>query len=224
MLARTFAFAFATTTLAAFSASAQEEENAPTQVVVHLANSRAEVVLETRDGEGAPWIEVCSGGCDRALDLDATYRINGRGVHKSKPFHLDGEPGEHITLDVHAGSSGAFAGGIALTAVGSFFLAGGTALTALSTAGAASCAGANGGCGFGGIFVFFGYAISAAAVGIGLGTFIPGVVMLANNTSSVREPVGEAPFVRTRDESKRADPATWLMPTITPIPIFRTTF
>jgi hypothetical protein len=73
------------------------------------------------------WTIVCAGSCDAMLPAAADYRIEGPLIRTSPIFHLDGSAGERLTLDVNAGSSSAFNGGVVLVPVGALGILGGLA-------------------------------------------------------------------------------------------------
>jgi hypothetical protein len=63
------------------SAHAQSDDG----VRVHL-DANDDVVLQQK--QGREWIDACYAPCDRKLDGDARYRIEGNGVRPSSPFSL----------------------------------------------------------------------------------------------------------------------------------------
>ena len=87
-------------------------------VLVHIEGDE-EAVLEMQDrGDKATFSQVCRAPCNKALPLDRMYRISGEGMRNSKTFKLAGTAGTAVTVDVNPGRSGAFVGGIVMTAVG----------------------------------------------------------------------------------------------------------
>jgi hypothetical protein len=68
-------------TMFAAPAHAQSDDG----VRVHLDASDA-VMLQQKIGRD--WIDSCYAPCDRKLDGDARYRIEGNGVRPSSPFSL----------------------------------------------------------------------------------------------------------------------------------------
>lgn len=81
---------------------------------VHITGD--EVVLQTQ--RGGAWEAVCESPCDRELPLDSNYRITGSSIRTSGAFRLLAKPGEHVTLDVNAGSSAGFTGGVTMALLG----------------------------------------------------------------------------------------------------------
>jgi len=220
MRLRTLTFAFVTSAATlAIAPSAFAQDGIPTKdrAQVHLNNSRAGVVLESRSSSSDAWTPVCSDECDTELDLDATYRITGGGVRTSSPFYLNASPGQHVTFDVHAGSSGAYTAGVVLTTVGSVFLASG----ALFLVGMVAAAGSSSGDGGFGplVAVVFGAMVGGGATVVGLSTLIPGIILMANNGSSIHH---YDDYVRPRDEARRQDVVP--MPRTFGVPVFSMKF
>lgn len=84
-------------------------------VSVHMTGSENAVLQTERAGA---WTAVCTSPCDHPLPLDAVYRIDGSGVRTSGAFRLQGKAGDRVTLDVNAGSSGGFTGGVTMAVLG----------------------------------------------------------------------------------------------------------
>ncbi|MGH7282903.1 MAG: hypothetical protein ACRELY_15370, partial [Polyangiaceae bacterium] len=81
---------------------------------VHVVGD--EVVLQMQ--QGGAWETACNSPCDRELPLDSNYRVTGSNVRTSGAFRLLAKPGDHVTLDVNAGSSAGFSGGVAMALLG----------------------------------------------------------------------------------------------------------
>jgi hypothetical protein len=90
----------------------------PDEIKVHVDGDDPGLVVERRIEETELWESVCTGTCDRKLPLGGRYRVLGRGIRESLWIAL--VPPEHdaLHLDVRAAYSTAWAGGIALVAVG----------------------------------------------------------------------------------------------------------
>ena len=82
--------------------------------LVHV-DSPEEVSLELERGQGQ-WWAVCSSPCDVALPLSETYRIVGRRVLASDPFHI--RPGQSVVLRVDSASATARTVSVILSVVG----------------------------------------------------------------------------------------------------------
>jgi hypothetical protein len=83
--------------------------------IVHI-DAPQKVDLEIRNVDG-DWERLCASPCDRAVPSDGEYRITGGGIRDSKTFRLD--PAQRTTLTIDPTSSGARAGAVILTVVGS---------------------------------------------------------------------------------------------------------
>lgn len=84
-------------------------------------DSPSDVVLERQSG--SEWVTVCTGTCGEMLPLDGYYRVNGSGIRDSKPFRLEGAPGDRLTISASTGSAAAYDAGIVLTVTGGLGLA-----------------------------------------------------------------------------------------------------
>ncbi|MEO8799459.1 MAG: hypothetical protein ABI551_16325 [Polyangiaceae bacterium] len=84
-------------------------------VSVHMTGSENAVLQTERAGA---WTAVCTSPCDQPLPLDAVYRIDGSGVRTSGAFRLQGKAGDRVTVDVNAGSTGGFSGGVTMALLG----------------------------------------------------------------------------------------------------------
>jgi hypothetical protein len=141
-------------------------------VMVHMDGDM--VNLEQRNEANRGWTVVCTSPCDKSLPLESTYRLTGSGKTNSRPFLLEGKAGDHVILNVEAGSSGGLGGGIALTAIGGPILLIGLLVIAVgaSVASSNTYSAQNGS----GIEVA-GVVISA----VGLAGIIPGIIMITGN-------------------------------------------
>lgn len=99
--------------------------------LVHV-DAPQKVNLEVSNGNG-DWERLCVSPCDRAVSSEGAYRITGDGIRDSKTFHLD--PAGPTTLAVEPTSSGARAGAVVLTVVGSIGLLPIVGVTSLIAAG-----------------------------------------------------------------------------------------
>ncbi len=84
--------------------------------MVHIETDK-EVVLEGKPQMGG-WTVICQAPCDTQVPLDYEYRISGSSIRRSKPFSIQANPGQRVTLVVNPASKGAFIGGLVLTGVG----------------------------------------------------------------------------------------------------------
>lgn len=150
-------------------APALAPEAAGGTVTVHIEGS-SEATLEQQSGAG--WLAVCSATCDRALPLDATYRMVGGGMRNSGAFRLAGAPGDRVVLVVDPASRGAFVGGIVLISVGSpVMLIGGMVLMVVAIANAVGDKNTG-----------TTEAVGWTMLGGGLAGLITGIVLLAGNS------------------------------------------
>lgn len=141
-------------------------------VMVHMDGDM--VNLEQRNEANRGWTVVCTSPCDKSLPLESTYRLTGSGKTNSRPFLLEGKAGDHVLLNVEAGSSGGLGGGIALTAIGGPILLIGLLVIAVGASIAASHT----------YDSSQGSGIEVAGVvisGVGLAGLIPGIIMITGN-------------------------------------------
>jgi len=212
MKLRSFAFAVVPAAAAFSYTLPARADDAPARVYVHVRDAPPELVIEEW---GAVWEIACKGECDRALDVDGTYRMSGAGIRASKPFQLAAENG-NVVLDFQKRSSRGFSAGVALTVTGATFLATGLAVgigslfLAMNAGGFAD-----------GVIAAVGGLAAAGSTVIGLATLIPGLVLMANNPASkvtndndLIRPV--VPF----GDARATPPA----PRFASIPIFSTSF
>jgi hypothetical protein len=111
-------------------AHAGEGETPPLRTVtVHIASP--EVILETKPPGADAWSAVCEDPCDRALPLDAEYRIaNG---HSLGEFRLEAAPGgQHVELSVQRRSEDRSSGGLLLLVVGPIAMGAGAIAASLA--------------------------------------------------------------------------------------------
>jgi hypothetical protein len=101
-----------------------------------------------------------------------------RKKNNSKPFLLDGKGGDHIILNVEAGTSGGLGGGIALTAIGGPILLIGLIVVAVG----ASVAASNTSAGDFRSQTGTGIEVAGAVIsGVGLAGVIPGILLITGN-------------------------------------------
>lgn len=111
------------------------------------------------------WTSVCDAPCNADVDvIGGEFRTTAKGYGPSKPFTIDASPGQRVTLDVATPNSG-------LVGLGVVGIVGGS-ITFL--AGVAVMGSRSGGDGSG----------AAAAVLLGLGTLVGGIVLVANNNKT----------------------------------------
>ncbi|MBX3185738.1 MAG: hypothetical protein KF819_01935 [Labilithrix sp.] len=96
-------------------AAARAESFEGETVDVHLEGD-ADAQLEVRTPDG--WVPVCAAPCDRAVRLDARYRIGGSGVRPSSAFSLHASDGARVVLHADTASSTGFTGGIVMLSAG----------------------------------------------------------------------------------------------------------
>ncbi len=89
----------------------------PDEIKVHV-DGDPNLVVERRIEDTDLWESVCTGTCDRKLPLAGRYRLLGRGIRESLWIALVPPEHEALKLDVRAGYSTAWGGGIALVALG----------------------------------------------------------------------------------------------------------
>lgn len=169
--------------------AAQSTANA---AFVHLEGDE-DAVLEMRGPQGGDFAPMCQAPCDRAVPLDAMYRIAGSGLRKSPNFKLASTDGRPVVVDVNAGHTGGFVGGIVMTALGPV-----VALTGLMVYAVSSISFTYGGGGgsstgktTGGILMLSGLALTAVG--------IPLIVM--NARTKVKQEVG-TPRPAGRDDGR----------------------
>lgn len=97
----------------------------PDEIKVHVEGD-PNLVVERRIEETDLWESVCTGTCDRKLPLTGRYRLLGRGIRESLWIALVPPEKDALKLDVKAGYSTAWAGGIALVALGATTMFAGT--------------------------------------------------------------------------------------------------
>lgn len=154
--------------LLASASIARADDSKP---VVHVDASSATVLERVDHGRAEP---VCNAPCDRPVDPDAKYVVNGEGVRASNSFRIP-EDSRVFRVDVKPASSGGFTAGVVLTTIGGVFMAG-----ALAFLGGAAASTSSADLGLE-VFSFIG-AISCGTVSLATG--IPGMVMLFSNIQS----------------------------------------
>jgi hypothetical protein len=85
-------------------------------VRLHIESDR-QVTLE-RHEVGNTWSVACTSPCDADVGLKQEYRITGSGLRTSTSFRIAARPGEHVTVDVNAGTKAGLAGGIVFVSLG----------------------------------------------------------------------------------------------------------
>jgi hypothetical protein len=147
-----------------------------TKVVIQSDDSR--VVLESRAQNADPWRIVCGRTCRAPLPMHATYRFSGDGIRSSPSFEL-APKGDRAILHVETRPKGAFIAGAVLTAVGAASLGAATAAVAVAVFTRSGSTGA-----FFNVGAFLVFGVCAIT---GLGTLIPGLIMVSHNSSSFVE-------------------------------------
>jgi hypothetical protein len=147
-----------------------------TKVVIQTDDPR--VVLESRAQSTDPWRVVCGRACNAPLPTHATYRFSGDGIRSSPAFEL-APKGDSAILHVETRPKGAFIAGAVLTSVGAASLGAATAAVAFAVF---TKSGATGAFFNVGAFVVFG-----VCTVLGLGTLIPGLIMLSHNSATFVE-------------------------------------
>ena len=126
--------------VATASGVAYAEEHAPeapaaavdARLVVHVPSER-HVMLE-RENERGEWKAVCSSPCTARLVAGTRVRVGGEAFLESAPIILEGQPGDHVSMNVEPAlrsdrvARGAF-GGILLGVGGVSVLLGALAYT-----------------------------------------------------------------------------------------------
>ena len=97
----------------------------PDEIKVHV-DGDPNLVVERRIEDTELWESVCTGACDRKLPLVGRYRLLGRGIRESLWIALVPPEKDALKLDVKAGYSTAWGGGIALVALGATTMFAGT--------------------------------------------------------------------------------------------------
>jgi hypothetical protein len=97
----------------------------PDEIKVHV-DGDPNLVVERRIEDTDLWESVCTGTCDRKLPLGGRYRVLGRGIRESLWIALVPPEKDALKLDVKAAYSTAWAGGIALVALGATTMFAGT--------------------------------------------------------------------------------------------------
>ena len=100
-------------------------------VKVHMTGDSG-LVLERRIEETSLWESVCVGTCDRPIQLEGSYRLNGRGLRPSLPIAL--LRARVLRLEALPAYDAAYVGGITLEIIGPMMLVGGVIATAVGTA------------------------------------------------------------------------------------------
>jgi len=97
----------------------------PDEIKVHVEGD-PNLVVERKIEDTDLWESVCTGTCDRKLPLTGRYRLLGRGIRESLWIALVPPEKDALKLDVKAGYSTAWGGGIALVTIGATALFAGT--------------------------------------------------------------------------------------------------
>jgi len=97
----------------------------PDEIKVHVDGDPA-LVIERRIEDTDLWESVCTGTCDRKLPYTGRYRLRGHGIRESLWIALLPPKKAALELDVKAGYSTAWSGGIALVVLGATTMFAGT--------------------------------------------------------------------------------------------------
>ena len=136
------------------------------------------MVLESRPRETDPWRVVCGTACIDPLPTSSSYRITGDGIRSSDAFQL-APNGDRAILRVTTHPKGAFTAGAVLTSVGGASLAAATVAVFVSVFTRSGATGA-----FFNVGAFMVFGVCAL---VGLGTLVPGLIMMSHNSSSLVE-------------------------------------
>lgn len=99
-------------------------------VEIHIESPRP-VRLIRRHGDNTDWYKVCHSPCDVKVPRADELMITGRGVYRSKPFHVGAEHGKRVTLFINPASKKMHrAGLLALGGAGVLALGGAVVLAA----------------------------------------------------------------------------------------------
>jgi hypothetical protein len=159
---------------------------APSAMVwVHIEGADG-AILDMDRGNDGTWETVCRAPCDIQVPVSAEYRVGGSLLKQSGVFHLRGQQGDHVTVNVSGGSKAWLVVGIVITPVAGLV----TLVAALvglagsveASAGAAGCI--NGTCAQAN-----GNASNLATVGwvtalIGAAVTVGGIVLIASNAKT----------------------------------------
>ncbi len=142
---------------------------------VHLDTDQGLVLESIAPGTGR-WAMVCAAPCDAQLPIGREYRISGEGVRPSRPFGLGAAPGQRVIITASGASRGAFAGGVALTTVGTAAVIIGLVVLLVGAAGTCDafsgvCTGSSSGAETAGAVI----SIAGAAAMVG------GIILMASN-------------------------------------------
>jgi hypothetical protein len=155
------------------SVSARAENTTDAQVRI---DASSEIVLEQVDPDGEA-IVVCNAPCDRRLDTGADYRIHGSGVRPSGVFRV--QP-DSATIATKLKSNGSFNTGVVLLALSGVFMVGGALAVALPFVARPNEGQSNE------VIAAF---VSAPLFAAGLGTGIPGTILVVSNYQSGARPL-----------------------------------
>ncbi len=87
-------------------------------VFVHVEGADG-AELQIDRGDDGTWETACRAPCDVQLPVSAEYRIRGALLKQSGVFRLHGQAGDHVTVNVNAGSKVWLVVGIVITPVAS---------------------------------------------------------------------------------------------------------
>ncbi len=192
---------------------------------VHVESERPVTLQRRSTDDPGEWVAVCSAPCDMALALHDEYRIKGRAIRSSRPFHLEARPGERLEIRVNGGAIGGLVGGIILVTTGPVVGLVGVGLLIVASA-ESSSSGVSSNPSDGGS--------SARDVGVvlaagGLLMTVGGIVMLANNARTHVSQDQFQPNPPSNDAWRRRP--TWredrigaALPQTTEVPLFHTSF
>ena len=228
---------FITSQITLITASTQAQQpqspvaSPPLTARVHIESETA-VTLESSDGDRrAPWTVDCTSPCDADLPLDKRYRLSGPEMRESRPFMLNGRPGEVIILHPHAASRAGFAGGIVLLSLGGLVTLVSLLAIAVADIEADPCQGIDPDPNCRNDYSRpaprpVNYAPEGVGIGVGLVMVVAGIAMLVANHDTKLDDANSNDWPRPvpRLPEWRPDTEPARMPRITSIPIFRATF
>jgi hypothetical protein len=160
---------------------------APSAMVwVHVEGADGALLEMDRASDGT-WETACRAPCDVQVPVRADYRIGGSSMRQSGMFHLRGQQGDHVTVNVSGGSKALLVTGIVITPVGGLVtliglvmgLAGSVSAEASgATCYGSTCAQASGATNSG--LATAGWVTALVGVAIGVG----GIVLIVNNAKT----------------------------------------
>ncbi len=193
-------------------------------VWVHLEGPDEARLEQDTTGQG-DWQQVCSPPCNIQLPTGLDYRIQGGNIKASQVFHLTGNQGDHVTVNVNAGSKAWFVIGIVITPIGAIVALVGFFTGLIGSLGAATASSTT----YGSSTTTQTNWNSVAAGGwttfaIGAAALVGGIVLIVTNsktTTSQEVSGGPSPDAWLRAPVWReASPEQRAMPQVTGVPLW----